>query len=313
MDSGKDLDRGLPGPWSLKGSESDTGGFELLPVIRKDPKIAFQSSMPKEKAQALAERGAAFQQSRALLNLDYGRHFDNLEVIEDAFYAAEPLFKFKACAEAQFLNLVESEVISVLAEKLAAMEDPPNSVEALNNLADFVFHKELLESHAQGLKENIQFIENRGAWRKCDDPNPKDNASAEILLKDYKWLHERTMELSAACDRGMKDIHNKSMLAESIGSNKQAQAVEALTTLTTILSVFYIPLSFTTSIFGMNFAVFGQGEQPLWLWAAISLPVLGLSFISFFYFEPLIRRVRATLGNLKEMSQVERKSHIEKD
>lgn len=313
MDSGKDLDRGLPGPWSLTGSDSDTGGFELLPVIRKDPRIAFQSSMSREKAQTLAERAAAFQQSRALLNLDYGRHFDNLEVIEDAFYAAEPLFKFKACAEAQFLNLVESEVISVLAEKLAAMEDSPNSVEALNNLADFVFHKELLESHAQGLKENIQSIENRGAWPKCDNPNPKVNASAEALLKDYKWLHERTMELSAACDRGMKDIHNKSMLAESIGSNKQAQAVEALTTLTTILSIFYIPLSFTTSIFGMNFAVFGQGEQPLWLWAAVSLPVLVLSFISFFCFEPLMRSVRARLGNLKEISQVERESHFEKD
>src|SRR5271156_4369294 len=116
MDSGKDLDRGLPGPWSLTGSDSDTGGFELLPVIRKDRRIAFQSTISKEKAQTLAELAAAFHQSRALLNLDYGRHFDNLEVIEDAFYAAEPLFKFKACAEAQFLNLVESEVISVLAE-----------------------------------------------------------------------------------------------------------------------------------------------------------------------------------------------------
>jgi hypothetical protein len=313
MDSGKDLDRDLPGPWNLTDSDLDTGGFELLPVIRKDLRIAFQSSMSKEKAQKLAERAAAFQQSRALLNLDYGRHFDNFEVFEDAFYAAEPLFKFKACAEAQFLNLVESEVISVLAKKLAAMEDSPNSVEALNNLADFVFHKELLESHAQGLKENIQSIENRGAWPKCDNPNPKVNSSIEALLKDYKWLHERTMELSAACDRGMKDIHNKSMLAESISSNKQAQAAEALTTLTTILSVFYIPLSFTASIFGMNFEVFGQGKLPLWLWAAVSLPILVFSCISFFYFEPLMRSVRAKLSSLKEMSQVERKSHIEKD
>jgi hypothetical protein len=313
MDSGKDLDRDLPGPWNLTDSDLDTGGFELLPVIRKDLRIAFQSSMSKEKAQKLAERAAAFQQSRALLNLDYGRHFDNFEVFEDSFYAVEPLFKFKACAEAQFLNLVESEVISVLAKKLAAMEDSPNSVEALNNLADFVFHKELLESHAQGLKENIQSIENRGAWPKCDNPNPKVNSSIEALLKDYKWLHERTMELSAACDRGMKDIHNKSMLAESISSNKQAQAAETLTTLTTILSVFYIPLSFTASIFGMNFEVFGQGKLPLWLWAAVSLPILVLSCISFFYFEPLMRSVRAKLSSLKEMSQVERKSHIEKD
>jgi CorA-like Mg2+ transporter protein len=313
MDSGKDLDRGLPGPWNVMGSDTDTGGFELLPVIRKHPRIAFQSSMSTQKAQKLAERAAAFQQSRALLNLDYGRHFDNFEVFEDAFYAAEPLFKFKACAEAQFLNLVESEVLSVLSKKLDAMENSPTSLEALNNLADFVFHKELLESHAQGLKENIQSIENRDAWPKRDNTNPKVNDSAIALLKDYKWLYERTKELSAACDRGMKDIHNKSMLAESIGSNKQAQAVEALTRLTTIISVFYIPLSFTTSFFGMNFSLFGQGHQPLWLWAAVSLPVVILSFITYFLFQPLRRSVRATSDYLKEISQVEKKSHTEKD
>jgi len=81
----------------------------------------------------------------------------------------------------------------------------------------------------------------------------------------------------------MKEIHDKATLAESIRSNELADQVNKLTKLATLMSVFYIPLSFTTGFFGMNFSVFGQGNVKVWWWAVISVPVLAVSVLVMFF------------------------------
>lgn len=77
----------------------------------------------------------------------------------------------------------------------------------------------------------------------------------EKLLKDLNYLLHRTKILSKYCGEGINLVMNQSMLTESQHAMNQAAGVAKLTR----LAFFYIPLSFTTSLFGMKFVQFGTG------------------------------------------------------
>lgn len=222
-------------------------------------------------AQKAASSG--FQQSRSLLNENYGKTLDKATMASDAFYTTNDLFSFAAFAEVQFLNLVES----VLAREtgLAVLSKTPS-------LTTLIFHKELLELHARQLRENISSLKTRGglAWPKSSNPEQEQVAAdaARLLLHDYEHLLQRCLELSASCDRGMMDFNHKATLSESTRANTLGESVEKLTKIATLLSFIYVPLSFTTSFFGMNFMDLGQGSLHIWVWFAVSVPVLAVSF-----------------------------------
>jgi Mg2+ and Co2+ transporter CorA len=73
----------------------------------------------------------------------------------------------------------------------------------------------------------------------------------------------------------MHIVINNNMLVESQRAIEQAAGVAKLTR----LAFFYIPLSFTTSFFGMNFVQFGTGELSIWLWFAVSIPIFFVSVL----------------------------------
>ena len=56
-------------------------------------------------------------------------------------------------------------------------------------------------------------------------------------------------------------------------SHKSVEYAESLGTLTT-LAFLFVPLSFITSIFGMNLVEFGSGNVPLWVVAYTAFFVL---------------------------------------
>lgn len=82
--------------------------------------------------------------------------------------------------------------------------------------------------------------------------------------------------LSAECDREIGLLMNNAV-KESQRAISQAEGVAKLTR----LAFFFIPLSLTSSFFGMNFSqlVGAAGAiLSIWLWFAVSAPVLAASF-----------------------------------
>ena len=286
--------------------------LEPIPTIRNEPRSAIHTSTSKDISEELKKRVALFETSRALLSLDYGRHFEDLNVFDDALYATVPIFKFKAAAESQFLNLVDAILHNHL-EEIGPTVEFVSRKDYLMDLRishdDFAYHRELLEHHVSEIFDNIRAIRAHGTtrWPTGDDSDTTTGeateedrqADAEIkaqskakvkttlkaLEEDYVWLHERAKNLSGLCDRAMKDIHNKRALAESQGANEQTEKINELTRMATFLSVFYVPLSFTSGFFGMNFHVFGQGHVPLWVYFAVSMPLLICSIFFMFGFK----------------------------
>jgi hypothetical protein len=279
FDSGRDLEEDSVGPWISGELSSPTRGastISWLPVIQHSPEIASNTHQPYGQPKSDMTDRKVPQSGRDLLTELYGQNFDKFLMANDSFFAVHGLFSFTAQSESRFLNLVES----VLSKEVST-----NKVDAQPSLENLLFHKDLLESHARKINEIIESIKTRGGpdWFRvnaAENPHAykKVIEASNILLTDYIWLLKRIQELSATCDRGMYGIYTKVALEESSLAIKQEHNIAIITG----ISLFFLPLSFSTSVFGMNLTAFGSGSLSLASWFAISIPLLLTSTIVIF-------------------------------
>lgn len=224
----------------------------------------------------LAQTGSVsnFSQSGSIVHLDYGTQLDPTTMACDPFYSVNELYTFAAYSEVQFLNMVE--------KKLAARpgSTSTNHSQPDPTLSNFLYCKERLDDHVQQIQDTLASIKNRGGseWLRAlgGNSNRKEaEAAALATAQDYEYLLGRARSLSARCDQSMNIVMNNAMIRESEKAILQAEGIAKLTR----LAFFYIPLSFTTSFFGMNFLQFGTGNKSIWVWFACSGPVFTLSII----------------------------------
>lgn len=219
-----------------------------------------------------------FAQSASLLVQNYGLTLDPALLAIDSFYALTELFQLSASSICQLLNLIESIIDQNTGYNLYKSED--------YNLANLSYHQDILHRLEIRLRENIFDLEHHldPKWPRLYDTNSEGVAekkertvrTANLLLTDFNKLFSRTQYLLAQCQSGMSVCMNSAAIAESQRAIYQAKQVQQLTR----LAFFYIPLSFTTSFFGMNMGLFGSGGLHLWVWFLVSIPLVILSYVA---------------------------------
>ncbi|KAF7507901.1 hypothetical protein GJ744_009935 [Endocarpon pusillum] len=166
------------------------------------------------------------------------------------------------------------------------------SNEAINKRVEFAA-EEIRQERSAGRAVNVREIcllwdvpRNRvmrrlqgiGSHMQCEDSAEEDvlnlyqqsQASLLSLQHDFLHLHDRALTLSSRYNQGMNNV----TLAQSNRAMRQAERVGKLT----LVAFFLIPLSSTTSCFGMNFTQFSAGNKlSIWTWFVVSVPVFGLS------------------------------------
>lgn len=243
----------------------------FLPTIRHHPRLALKSkkyALPQEDY----GRSGDLSQVASLLRKDYGKLLNTDLVKLDPFYALHELFAFSASSKLQFLNLVNEKLGPETGYAILAEETP--------SLSNLLYSQEMLCEHIQRLKENIETIKCRGSSQWPHAPNnsvlgTKASEAADLLLRDFEYLLAKAEILSKRCVTGMSVIMNNANIAESKRAIVQARRISKVT----LLAFFYVPLSFTSSFFGMNFKQFGTSTTlNVWVWFAVSAPMLFLSF-----------------------------------
>ena len=101
----------------------------------------------------------------------------------------------------------------------------------------------------------------------------------QAALLDYEHLLARVTSLSEQCLGGIEMIMNRAMLKEARKSIDQAETVTKLT----YLAFFFLLLSLTASLFGMNFKQFGTGSLNIWVMFVVLVPIMGVSCIVCFW------------------------------
>jgi pseudouridine-5'-monophosphatase len=276
--------------------------------------MAFRTTTNRLNADANAT--AEFQQSTALLPLQY----DSLVALVDLARRAPqdplaiciPLFAHAAFSEVQFLNLMESRIQIQI--DLIVAKHPADALETLQ------YFTNILNRHAQQLKESARVLcklvertrqgSNSGRvesmttkvalhadhsmrfpWeteRATTFSSPRSDGTFTPggMIEDYDQLFVRCIDLSRMCTQGINLAMNKAMIEESRRAIEQSRRVKRLTLLATL----FIPLSFSSSLLGMNVDLLGQNAVKFWWFFVLCVPItLGASIIYLWDFQ-FIRR-----------------------
>ena len=220
------------------------------------------------------------------------------------FYALHDLFAFAIASESQLINFLTRHL---RLESSTWKRQPTAMTSVYDSLQR---HKALLVIHRQQTNNILDVVRRQGPqnWERFEttksdvrqassssqskvqasskpilgssrdhtvtnfEDKPTHTAAAQ-LIKDYEHISERTDALIQAYSEGMEDIQNSAMLLESRKAMEQAGSVARLT----LLAFLFIPLSFTTSFFGMNFKEFINDGLSIWVWFVTSVPVFGVA------------------------------------
>lgn len=309
MDQGKDLATSPPGPWM---PHLNANGF-AFPVIQHHPKMTIRNTVniaqvnitkePSSSQSRLSSSGreGGLPQSGCLLPLEYGSLLALVDLgrrcANDPTLAFIPTFVHAAFSEVHLFNLVEAKISNEV--DTLATDATHGSIENLQYLSN------ILERHSSHTKDSLKALSNLfeqqsdhvdGPRRWSESMGPKlshgldfdaeggstfttnsgsGTFSVQGLKDDYRELLACSAKLTDRCSMGIQTMMNKAMVLESHKAIQQAEDLKKLT----LLASFFIPLSFVSSVFGMNFQVMGQGSLAIWWFFAIAIPITALSQI----------------------------------
>jgi hypothetical protein len=237
---------------------------------------------------------AEIQQSTAILPLQYDSLIALVDLArrapQDPLSMCIPLFAHAAFSEVQFLNLMESRIqiqISAIAQGVP--------VDALGNLQYFF---NILNRHAQQLKDStralLKLAERSNQWKTSETEAVRNIAynssnstfTAKGLLEDYEELHVRCIDLSNMCTRGINLAMNKATIEESRKAIEQSERLKRLTLLATL----FIPLSFSSSLLGMNVDLLGQNAVRFWWFFVLCVPITLFAYAIYLWDSQLLMR-----------------------
>lgn len=288
--------KGPQGPWSSRKLWSPRQDPELLPTIlhREDIAIRSHRTVTRNLTQdpVYDQASVNFPQSATTIHTHCGRMLNEKTSAADSFYALSEIFAFTAASESQLLDLMRAKI---LPEMGMTLEQPttisPSQDLHSSTLSNLLYNKAILDEHIQRLKENVRSIKRYGGpgWHRSTEKEQRRKVKAvnDMIKEDFESLLEQAKILSSHCDRGINIAGNTAMVAESKAAIIQAKWVSKLT----LLAFFFIPASFTTSLFGMNFTQFGQGDLGIWIWIVVLAPIYAISLFVL-YFDQIRRLLR---------------------
>lgn len=246
-------------------------------------------------------QNSRFLQSASLLShQSYGRFLSETLMKTDPFYALTDIFAFVASSENQLFNSLNSKLDTGMRYSV------PGTM--ISSLTTLTYHRQIFEEHIEQIEKIIAIIERRGnmKWptivQRPADPmgtttaahtqqdssaTSEINSTANRILDDYRYLLRRAQSISRRYQDAIDHLRNNAMLGESKKAMEQARGVARLS----LLAFFFLPLGFTTSFFGMNFAETNTGLS-IWVFFAVSVPAFFVTAIVCYWKESweLVRR-----------------------
>ncbi|KAF2181562.1 hypothetical protein K469DRAFT_260224 [Zopfia rhizophila CBS 207.26] len=276
LDNGRPFDTSRVIPW-LDRAKVKFGFYDpYVPIVQHKAKAvlnppdpdAFEMTQMGQAGNNASTQGPT-QASQSACNLpeQYGISLNKDLMRIDALYTFSELFTLALSSENQFLTMIQAEI-------MAAVKTFQGQEEACIDTLSYC--KALLDDHADRLQETIHFLENEeeNGW-----PRASEQADVEIRDRVVKGLLK---------DYGTNFVRNYAMLQASEKSIYQAKEVSRIS----LLAYFFLPMSFVTSFFGMNFLQIKDWKKAIISATFVFVGVMGVStVICFWDFMPW-RRVR---------------------
>lgn len=246
--------------------------IEYLPISIFKPRMALRSIVCSHSEDTRPLFGL---QSASILFEDYDRQLDGVQAAVDPIYALSPIFRFALSSEMSLLDTVDSNIRGELTHSVVTAQESPT-------MSNLLYNQQILKRHLDSLKEAIEFVEGfrkRKAYQSImDNTNSKYAEDVTSMLNDFHAAFDRAKSLCDECIQGIGIVAHNATIQESQKAFAEARSVTKLTK----LALVFVPLSFTTSAFGMNVRELGNGDAPsLWVWLIITVSI-GLPILVFF-------------------------------
>jgi hypothetical protein len=224
------------------------------------------------------------KQPFTLLSSNYGATIDwEMCTEQSPLFAVQELLAFEAASALQYINMIEQ----VLSDHMRGRKFPSYEHTQLETVLHFDYAKAVLARLETHFADVLAFLENLPhSWKsKLPLSSPDGIAPADVprgisLLKgDFCYLISRMARLLSICDAGKATLISNASVQEAKRSAEESKLVTELTKATNRVTFIFLPISYVTAVFGMNFKQFGQGSLSIWLWAVVSLPLFIFSVI----------------------------------
>ncbi|CZT46684.1 uncharacterized protein RSE6_07149 [Rhynchosporium secalis] len=204
------------------------------------------------------------------------------------------LFVFVAASELTLLKF-----IAIKIDKAVKDASEVDQETAITPQADLVFYRRLLERRSREAKSTLSHICNRHTliWPTATGDSAAQSKSSLAALrseKDFRYLIEVIEGLCGICDRELSVLVNAAGIAEAKRGIEQGKTLFGFTWLASI----FVPLSFTTSLFGMNVREFEKAELPIWVWVVVTIPIFLFSVVFLFWGRIRLKDLRDRLIRL---------------
>jgi hypothetical protein len=273
-DAGKDLVESPEGPWRHK---LVAPLIHFTPVLL--PRISSGGEMHRTRTRQLTQK-PRLHQSLCMLPNEYGLGLDPELVAGDICYAMAEVLRYIATAEAQYLDMIRT----VLDQNIPQTHLPHSH----DSSSMLVFVYRGLSSHRDQVISILGFLDLQKL-----SPSGRSRATlveAELsrLRLDFEYIVAGIDRLKERCDHESNFIMSGAAVEEARWSRTQSRANQKFV----ILATLYVPLSFSTSIFGMNFVEPKSLRQGMIFWVIVSFPILLVSLSFLVWDLPFLQRLR---------------------
>ncbi|KAI1204159.1 uncharacterized protein F4807DRAFT_359890 [Annulohypoxylon truncatum] len=289
-DCGDDLDTKHHGPW-VRFQDS-----KLFPTPRSDGDELLNTASWKQDFGNPNDHGlieAKLSQSLSEIHVGYGKKLDPEGMAHNPFYAIYEIFLQCASAECQILDMVTTMIEEHEIGQSSPKKDAADYEASHTQLLHF---QGFLEHRVESLRDILDIIRTHGKkpWAYPNERVAETVGKAtDKLIEDFEYLLRRVHNLLRRIERTI------SISMSLINMEQAKRSIDQNMTLFrfTVVASIYIPLSFTTSFFGMNFLEFGQGPLSIWVFFVASVPIFILSIFGLFIKRAWIEQLPARLGN----------------
>ena len=241
--------------------------FEFCPVFfEKD-----LCETPRPARSSTDTHNPRLRQALAALPGNYGHTLDWTKAALDPMAAIQELFTFHAASELQYINMLEQfvtdEIHRAESQRTELMMKP---------IRHFDYARGVLIRHSTHVQDILGSLDIclKGWTQQRDQTHSSNEELRSTLRTDLDYLSTRIQNTITLCEAGRSMIISNTSIEEAKRSSEKADLVTSLTKATNRLTFIFLPISFLTSVFGMNFRQLGQGTLSIWLWVAIALPLL---------------------------------------
>lgn len=227
-------------------------------------------------------RGNCLVQSASHLAHEYPLLLDHSVAALDPLYALWPIFRFAATTSNHVLSTITRhyELIS------STLWDPKRAKEYLNQL---ILHLHLLDDHAARHEEVLRYLRSPFLSSFADQLSPDQaiiaDKAKDAVIADFEYLLARFKTNAEHHHVAINILTSATALNES---KKQIDLATQVTKLTVLATVF-LPLSFVTGLFGMNFREL-EGLS-IYVWAIVTVAI-GIVTLAVYGWQDIMTWVR---------------------